>query len=110
MVERIEEDKISIAAFLEEANPVVRNQDLYLEFSREFSFHKESLEAASNISYLESVVEDYFDEIDELRIIYSEDEGADPVEEDKSENDLLDEKSELVKEKFGGNVIEEGRL
>ncbi len=110
MVERIEEDKISIAAFLEEANPVVRNQDLYLEFSREFSFHKESLEATSNISYLRSVVEDYFDEIDELRIIYSEDEGNDPLEDDQSANDLLDEKSELVKEKFGGNVIEEGRL
>ncbi|MBS3766081.1 hypothetical protein KGY71_06135, partial [Candidatus Bipolaricaulota bacterium] len=85
-------------------------QDLYLEFSREFSFHKESLEATSNISYLRSVVEDYFDEIDELRIIYSENVGTDPLEDDQSANDLLDEKSELVKEKFGGNVIEEGRL
>lgn len=109
MVERIEEDKISIAAFLEEANPVIKNQDLYLEFSREFSFHKESLETGSNISYLKSVVNDYFDELDELRIIYSE-EKASGKEIEGSRKDLLDEKSELVQEKFGGNVIEEGRL
>jgi DNA polymerase-3 subunit gamma/tau len=107
MVREIEEDKISIAAFLEEANPIIRNQDLYIEFSREFSFHKESLESGSNLSYLNSLVDNYFDDIDDLRIIYNED--ADP-ESGNSKTSLLDEKSELVKEKFGGNVVEEGRL
>ena len=107
MVREIEEDKISIAAFLEEANPVIRNQDLYIEFSREFSFHKESLESGSNLSYLNSVVDNYFDDIDDLRIIYNEDASQ---ESGKSKTSLLDEKSELVKDKFGGNVVEEGRL
>lgn len=107
MVREIEEDKISIAAFLEEANPVIRNKDLYIEFSREFSFHKESLESGSNLSYLNSVVDNYFDDIDDLRIIYNEDASQ---ESGKSKTSLLDEKSELVKEKFGGNVVEEGRL
>ncbi|MFP4135585.1 MAG: DNA polymerase III subunit gamma/tau [Candidatus Acetothermia bacterium] len=109
MVERIEEDKISIAAFLEEAVPVIRNQDLYLEFSEEFSFHKESLETRRNLSYLKSVVDDFFDDIDELRIIYSEDNGE-SSETEGSGTSLLDEKSELVKKKFGGNVVEEGRI
>jgi len=107
MVKEIEEDKISIAAFLEEANPIIKNQDLYIEFSREFSFHKESLESGSNFSYLNSVVDNYFDDIDDLRIIYNDD--NDP-ESGKSKTSLLEEKSELVKEKFGGNVVEEGRL
>ncbi len=107
MVREIEEDKISIAAFLEEANPVIRNKDLYIEFSKEFSFHKESLESGSNLSYLNSVVDNYFDDIDDLRIIYNEDASQ---ESGKSTTGLLDEKSELVKEKFGGNVVEEGRL
>jgi len=107
MVREIEEDKISIAAFLEEANPVIRNKDLYIEFSREFSFHKESLESGSNLSYLNSVVDNYFEDVDDLRIIYNEDANQ---ENNKSKTSLLDEKSELVKEKFGGNVVEKGRL
>ncbi|MBS3740337.1 DNA polymerase III subunit gamma/tau [Candidatus Bipolaricaulota bacterium] len=105
MITGIEEDKISIAAFLEEANPVLRNQDLYLEFSREFSFHKESLEEKKNFSYLKTVIEDYFDDVDELRIIYNED-----LEKEEQKTGLLDEKAKLVRDKFGGNVVEEGRL
>lgn len=105
MITRIEEDKISIAAFLEEANPVLRNQDLYLEFSREFSFHKESLEEKENFAYLKTVIKDYFDDVDELRIIYNED-----LEKDEQKTGLLDEKAKLVRDKFGGNVVEEGRL
>jgi len=105
MITRIEEDKISIAAFLEEANPVLRNQDLYLEFSREFSFHKESLEEKENFAYLKTVIKDYFDDVDELRIIYNED-----LEKDEQKAGLLDEKAKLVRDKFGGNVVEEGRL
>jgi len=107
MIERIEEEKISIAAFLEEAIPVFRNQDLYLEFGREYSFHKESLEKKSNFSYLKEVVDDCFDDVDELRIIYSE---RDEELETENKTGLLDEKADLVKEKFGGNVVEEGRL
>ena len=104
MIERIEEEKISIAAFLEEATPILRNQDLYLEFEREYSFHKESLEDNKNFSYLKKVVNDCFDGVDELRITYSdrESEAAD-------EMNLLEEKTELVKDKFGGNVVEKGR-
>lgn len=107
MIEKIEEEKISIAAFLEEANPVFRNQDLYLEFGREYSFHKESLEKKRNFSYLEKAVRECFDEVDELRIIYSDREDEPQTEKGVG---LLDEKAELVKDKFGGNVVEEGRL
>ncbi len=105
MIERIEEEKISIAAFLEEANPVLRNRDLYLEFGKEFSFHKESLEKDQNFSYLREIVKSSFDEIDQLRITYREREGQDKVK-----ASLLDEKTELFQEEFGGNVVEEGRL
>ncbi|MBS3736724.1 DNA polymerase III subunit gamma/tau [Candidatus Bipolaricaulota bacterium] len=107
MIERIEEEKISIAAFLEEAHPVFRNQDLYLEFGREYSFHKESLEKKRNFSYLREAVQDCFDDVDELRIIYNEREDRTESEENTG---LLDEKAELVKDKFDGNVVEEGRL
>lgn len=107
MIERIEEEKISIAAFLEEAYPVFRNQDLYLEFGREYSFHKESLEKKRNFSYLKEAVKDNFDQVDKLRIIYNEREDQPDAEAD---TDLLDDKTELVKDKFGGNVVEEGRL
>jgi DNA polymerase-3 subunit gamma/tau len=107
MIERIEEEKISIAAFLEEAIPVFRNQDLYLEFGREYSFHKESLEKKSNFSYLKEIVDDCFDDVDDLRIIYSE---RDEELKTEKKTGLLDEKADLVKDKFGGNVVEEGRL
>ena len=106
MIGRIEDEKISIAAFLEEANPVLRNQDLYLEFGKEFSFHKESLEKKQNFSYLREIVKDYFEEVDELRIIYNENEDRT----NSSGGNLLDEKAKMVKEKFGGNIVEEGRL
>jgi len=107
MIERIEEEKISIAAFLEEARPVIRNQDLYLEFGRQYSFHKESLENKQNFSYLKEAVRDCFKDVDELRIIYNEEEDLSGKEKDTG---LLDEKAEMVKDKFGGNVVEEGRL
>ncbi len=107
LIEKIEEEKISIAAFLEEAYPVFRNQDLYLEFGREYSFHKESLENSNNFSYLKEAVQDCFDDVDELRIIYNEREDVSETETDAG---LLDEKAELVKDKFDGNVVEEGRL
>ncbi|MCF7876425.1 DNA polymerase III subunit gamma/tau [Candidatus Bipolaricaulota bacterium] len=107
MIKRIEEEKISIAAFLEEAYPVLRNQDLYLEFGREYSFHKESLEKKQNFSYLKEAVQDCFDDVDELRIIYNEREDRPGTETDAG---LLDEKAELVKNKFDGNIVEEGRL
>ena len=106
MIGRIEDEKISIAAFLEEAKPVMRNQDLYLEFGKEFSFHKESLEKKQNFSYLREIVKDYFEEVDELRIIYNESD----VQNTESGGNLLDEKAEMVKKKFGGNIVEEGRL
>lgn len=107
MIEKIEEEKISIAAFLEEAHPVFRNQDLYLEFGREYSFHKESLEKKRNFSYLQEAVQDCFEDVDDLRIIYNERENQAETEADTG---LLDEKAELVKDKFNGNVVEEGRL
>lgn len=107
LVEKIEEEKISIAAFLEAAYPVFRNQDLYLEFGREYSFHKESLEEKKNFSYLKEAVLGCFEDVDELRIIYNEREDQ---TESETDTGLLDEKAELVKDKFDGNVVEEGRL
>ncbi|MBS3787990.1 DNA polymerase III subunit gamma/tau [Candidatus Bipolaricaulota bacterium] len=107
LIEKIEEEKISIAAFLEEAYPVFRNQDLYLEFGREYSFHKESLEEEKNFSYLKEAVQGCFEDVDELRIIYNEREDRSESETDAG---ILDEKAELVKDKFNGNVVEEGRL
>ncbi|MFW6049167.1 MAG: hypothetical protein ACOC88_03230, partial [Candidatus Bipolaricaulota bacterium] len=106
LVEQVENNRISIAAFLEESNPVIRNRDLILEFSREFAFHKESLEENKNLSYLQEVVDKYFADVDKVRIIYSEEAG----DSGKTEKDLLAKKADLVKRNVGGTVIEEGRF
>lgn len=104
MIKKIEEDRISIAAFLEQTTPVIRNQDLLLEFGREFSFHKESLEERNNLSYLQETAKKFFEDVDKVRIIYKKEST-----ENKKGKDLLEKKAELVKKHFGGTIIEEGR-
>jgi len=104
MIKRIEKDRISIAAFLEQTTPIIRNQDLLLEFGREFSFHKESLEERNNLTYLQDIAKQFFEDVDKVRIIYKKEST-----ENTKEKDLLEKKAELVTKHFGGTIIEEGR-
>jgi len=106
MMKEIENDRISIAAFLEEAHPAIRNRDLILEFGRNFAFHKESLEESKTKDYLQKMVTEHFEDVDKVRIIYSENREQST---DKNE-DLLEKKAKLVKRHFGGTIIEEGRF
>ncbi len=107
LIKQVENDRISIAAFLEESHPVIRNRDLILEFSREFAFHKESLEETKNLNYLQDSVENHFEDVDKVRIIYREEDRDSAKGE---EEDLLAKKADLVKRHFGGTIIEEGRF
>lgn len=104
LIKEIESDRISIAAFLGESDPVVRNRDLILEFTRDHAFHKESLEEDKNQNYLQEVVTKYFEDVDKVRIIYKEDAGG-----EEKEDDLLSKKADLVKRHFGGTIVERGR-
>lgn len=103
MIEAIKEDRISVAAFLQEGVLRPKGEELQVLFSQDFSFHKESLENRENWTYLQEKIRDYFGPNYSVELAYGEKDDL-PVQEDK-----LKQKAKLVQQKFGGTIIEEGR-
>ncbi|MFW6421807.1 MAG: hypothetical protein ACOCZX_03145, partial [Candidatus Bipolaricaulota bacterium] len=104
LMEEIEEERISVAAFLREAKPKFTDSGVFLEFDPQFSFHKESLESRENLSYLREMIASFFGEDYEVEIQY-----RDQSEADKNSTGLLEQKATLIKKRFNATILEEGR-
>ena len=102
VLEDISDRRISIAAFLQEGDMKKLDEEILLEFHPDFSFHKESLEREENFSFLREMIDKHYGEECSISIKYN----SEIKKEDQSEPDLVEEKTEMVLEKFKGRVIE----
>ncbi len=106
VVEEVSEQRISIGAFLQEGNMKEKDEEIVLEFHPDFSFHKESLERRENFQFLQKVIDRHYGENYELKLKYNSE--IEKMEKNE-EPDLVEEKTEMVKNKFDGRVIERSK-
>lgn len=98
----IEQERISIAAFLSEGEPRLDKNRLQIAFDRKYSFHKESLEKRENLQYLVGVVRRYLGSEIDVDIRF-----ADGVTRRPSPTEDLQKKAELVCQVFAGKIVKE---
>ncbi|MCI2425404.1 DNA polymerase III subunit gamma/tau [Candidatus Acetothermia bacterium] len=98
----IEQERISIAAFLSEGEPSLDKNRLQIAFDRKYSFHKESLEKRENLQYLVGMVRRYLGPEIDIDIRF-----ADGVTRRLSPTEELQKKAELVCQIFAGKIVKE---
>jgi len=98
----IEQERISIAAFLSEGEPYLDKNWLQITFDRKYSFHKESLEKRENLSYLVGIVRRHLGTEINVDIKF-----ADGVIRRPSPTEDLHKKAELVCQVFAGKIVKE---
>ena len=98
----IEQERISIAAFLSEGEPRLDKNRLQIAFDRKYSFHKESLERRENLQYLVGMVRRYLGSEIDVDIRF-----ADGAIRRPSPTEDLQKKAELVCQVFAGKIVKE---
>jgi len=101
MLAEIERERIAIAAFLLEGHPTLEDGRLTIRFPKRYSFHKESLEKATNLQYLAGVVRRHFGDEVHVEVGYEGEAAAGPS------GGTLFEAAELVSRMFDGEIVKE---
>jgi DNA polymerase-3 subunit gamma/tau len=98
LLEVTKKERVALCAFLSEGQPHLKGGVLRIEFDPHFKFHKENLEQKENKAFVEGVVKQFFGDV-KLEIAYS------AFSNKKKEKDALDQKAEMVREFFKGEIV-----
>ena len=101
MLAEIEKERVAIAAFLLEGQPVLKDGRLTIRFSKRYSFHKESLEKATNLQYLAGVVHRHFGDEVHVEVAYDGEKAT------GTSGGALFEAAQLVSKMFDGEIVKE---
>ena len=102
MLQKIEQERIAIAAFLAEGTPRIDGNKLHIAFHSGYSFQKESLEKSENIQYLAGMVHRYLGDQFDVEVEFD-----DAAPHKPSPREALREKARLLCEVFDGKVVKE---
>ena len=102
MLQEIQQDRISIAAFLIEGSPSIDGDKLLISFHPEHSFHKDSLEMRDNLPYLAGAVRRHFGDGVHVDIKTDESVSRKPLP-----HEVLMEKARMVCEAVDGKIVKE---
>lgn len=102
MINHIEEERISVAAFLDEAVPRFDETRIHIQFAPEFTFHKESLTQSKNLRFVQQKVQEFFGQHFSVDVEFESELPNNNVE------DVLSQKTELVQEEFDATLIDSG--
>ena len=100
MLSEIERERIAIAAFLLEGRPTLEDGKLIIRFSKDHSFHKESLEKGGNLQYLAGSVRRHFGEGIHVEVSYEGETAG-------RSGGALFEKAQLISRMFDGEIVKE---
>ncbi len=103
LLERVKKERIAVHALLTEAEAREREGTLWIEYSPEYSFHKDRLEQPENLQFMRSLVKEIYGNSVELKIGFSQDKAT-PETPPKSKAETLREKAELVRRTFEGEI------
>ncbi len=104
LLERAKKEKIALHALLAEAQVREEEGTLRIEYSPDFSFHKDRLEQPENLRFLQSLAKEIYGNV-QLKIGFSAGETRAEAPE-KSKAEALREKAELVRRTFDGKIVE----
>ncbi|MCX8127420.1 MAG: DNA polymerase III subunit gamma/tau [Synergistetes bacterium] len=111
-LKKLKEKKISLYAFLMDANNSLSNGKLRVEYPADLRFHYEQLKRAENIVFLKEALKEVFGEEIELEIVISNAEGEvqekvlESIREEKPRSVLEHPTFQTILKLFGGDVVE----
>ncbi len=102
MLQKIEGERIAMAAFLTECTPIHEGDKLILQFHPDHTFHKESLEKSSNFQYLAGMARRHFGDTTTVDLRINGEVKRKPLD-----RELLLEKAELACQALDGSIVKE---
>ena len=102
MLQKIEGERIAMAAFLTECTPIHEGDKLILQFHPDHTFHKESLEKSSNFQYLAGMARRHFGDATTVDLRINGEVKRKPLD-----RELLLEKAELACQALDGSIVKE---
>lgn len=102
MLQKIEGERIAMAAFLTECTPIHEGDKLILQFHPDHTFHKESLEKSSNFQYLAGMARRHFGDATTVDLRINGEVKRKPLD-----RELLREKAELACQALDGSIVKE---
>ena len=102
MIDKIEGDRIAMAAFLTECTPILEGDKLTLLFHPDHTFHKESLEKSSNFQYLAGMARRHFGDTTTVDLCINGEVKRKPLDRER-----LLEKAQLACDALDGSIVKE---